>query len=76
MKTTIKVQGETRDLVRAMSAARQITFDETIRLGLAALAREERRARMREESAAASQDPDDLMESRQVMAQMEAWGAR
>ncbi len=76
MKTTIKVEGETRDLVRATSAERQITFDETIRLGLAALAREARRARMREESAVAAQDPDDLVESRQVMAQMEAWDAR
>lgn len=76
MKTTIKVEGETRDLVRATSAERRITFDETIRLGLAALAREARRARMRQESAAAAQDPHDLVESRHIMAEMEAWSAR
>jgi hypothetical protein len=76
MKTTIKVDTETRDLVRAASAERRTTFDETIKLGLAALTREARREQMRRESAAAAQDPDDLAEAHRVLAEMEAWGAR
>lgn len=76
MKTTIKVDAETRDLVRSASQDRRETFDETIRRGLAALRREERRALMRAESAAAASDPADLAESARVMADMEAWSAR
>lgn len=76
MKTTIKVDDSTRDLVRAASAERRIGFDETIRLAMAALDREARRARMRRESAAAAQDPDDQREARAVLAEMEAWSAR
>ncbi len=76
VKTTIKVDPETRDLVRTASAERHTTFDQTIRLGLAALNREARRAQMRAQSAAAAQHPDDLAEAKRVLAEMEAWGAR
>jgi hypothetical protein len=76
MKTTIKVEAETRDLVRAASVQRRASFDETIRLALRALAREARREQMRRESAAAMQDPDDLAESQRVLAEMESWSAR
>ncbi len=76
MKTTIKVDPETRDLVRAVSAERRTTFDQTIRLGLAALSREARREQMRRESAAAAQDPVDVAEAQRVLAEMESWGAR
>jgi hypothetical protein len=76
MKTTIKVEVETRDLVRAASVQRRASFDETIRLALRALGREARREQMRRESATAMQDPDDLAESQRVLAEMESWGAR
>lgn len=76
MKTTIKVESETRDLVRTVSAERSVDFDEVIRLGMQALLRDARRARMRAEAAALAADPEDVAEMQQVQAEMEAWGAR
>lgn len=76
VKTTIKVEQDTRDLVRIASAERRTTFDETIRLALAALTRERRRAQMRRESVVALQDPADLAEAHAVLSEMEGWGAR
>lgn len=76
MKTTIKVESETRDLVRAISAERSLDFDETIRLGMTALRREQRREQARREAQALASDPVDLAESQAVLADMEAWGAR
>lgn len=76
MKTTIKVDVETRELVRAVTAARSVDFDEAIRLGMQALQRQARRDQMRAEALALANDPDDLAEAQQVLAEMEAWGAR
>ncbi len=76
MRTTMKVDAETRDLVRQVAAARALDFDATIRLGMAALHREARREQMRRESAAAAADPVDLAEAQRVLRDMEAWGAR
>lgn len=76
MRTTMKVDAETRDLVRQVAAERDIDFDATIRLGMAALHREARREQMRRESAAAADDPVDLAEAQRVLRDMEAWGAR
>jgi hypothetical protein len=76
MRTTMKVDAETRDLVKQVAAERDIDFDATIRLGMAALHREARREQMRRESAAAAGDPVDLAEAQRVLRDMEAWGAR
>lgn len=76
MKTTIKVDTETRDLVRAVGAARSVDFDEAIRLGMKALQREARREQMRAASLALANDPEDLAEAQLVMREMEAWSAR
>ncbi len=76
MKTTMKVDSETRDLVKQASQERALDYDQTIRLGMAALQREARRQRMREESTAAAQDPADVAEAAAVLQDMEAWGAR
>lgn len=71
----MKVEAETRDLVKQISQERSLDYDETIRLGMAALLREARRERMRRESIAAANHPDDLAEAGQVLRDMEAWGA-
>ena len=76
MKTTIKVDVETRDLVRAVGVARSIDFDEAIRLGMHALQRQSRRDQMRAEALALANDPDDLAEAQQVLREMESWSAR
>lgn len=76
MKTTMKVDAETRDLVKAISRERALDYDATIRLGMAALRREARREQMRRESASAAVNPLDLAEAQQVLHDMEAWGAR
>jgi hypothetical protein len=75
MKTTMKVETETRDLVKEISRERALDYDETIRLGMAALRREARREQMRRESLAAAADPADLAEAQDVLRDMEAWGA-
>lgn len=72
----MKVETETRDLVKAISRERALDYDETIRLGMAALRREARREQMRRESQAAAADPADLAEAQSVLRDMEAWGAR
>lgn len=76
MKTTMKVESETRDLVKEISRERALDYDETIRLGMAALRRDARREQMRRESAAAAVDPSDRAEARRLLRDMEAWGAR
>lgn len=75
MKTTMKVESETRDLVKQVSQDRSLDYDATIRLGMAALLRDARREQMRRESAAAADDPGDREEAARVMADMEAWDA-
>jgi hypothetical protein len=72
----MKVETETRDLVKEISRERALDYDETIRLGMAALRREARREQMRRESLAAAADPDDVAEAQAVLRDMEAWGAR
>jgi uncharacterized protein YdbL (DUF1318 family) len=72
----MKVDAETRDLVREISRERALDYDETIRLGMAALRREARREQMRRESASAAADPEDRAEAQRVLRDMEAWGAR
>jgi uncharacterized protein YdbL (DUF1318 family) len=72
----MKVDAETRDLVREISRERALDYDETIRLGMAALRREARREQMRRESASAAADPGDRAEVQRVLRDMEAWGAR
>jgi uncharacterized protein YdbL (DUF1318 family) len=72
----MKVDAETRDLVREISRERALDYDETIRLGMAALRREARREQMRRESASAAADPEDRAETQRVLRDMEAWGAR
>jgi uncharacterized protein YdbL (DUF1318 family) len=72
----MKVDAETRDLVREISRERALDYDETIRLGMAALRREARREQMRRESASAAADPEDRAEVQRVLRDMEAWGAR
>ena len=72
----MKVDAETRDLVREISRERALDYDETIRLGMAALCREARREPMRRESASAAADPDDRTEAQRVLRDMETWGAR
>ncbi|MCW2614549.1 MAG: hypothetical protein JWN08_1543 [Frankiales bacterium] len=76
MKTTMKVESETRDLVKRLSQERSLDYDETIRLGMLALERESRRERMRRESSVAAEDPEDRAEAARVMQDMEQWGAR
>ncbi len=72
----MKVDAETRDLVREISRERALDYDETIRLGMAALRREARREQLRRESASAAVDPEDRAEVQRVLRDMEAWGAR
>lgn len=72
----MKVDAETRDLVREISRERALDYDETIRLGMAALRREARREQMRRESTSAAADPEDRAEAQRVLRDMEAWGAR
>lgn len=72
----MKVDAATRDLVKQISQERSLDYDETIRLGMAALLRDARRDRMRRESAAAAVDPLDVAEAQRVLRDMEAWGAR
>jgi hypothetical protein len=72
----MKVDAETRDLVKAISRERALDYDETIRLGMESLRREARREQMRRESIVAAADPADLAEARRVLRDMEAWGAR
>ena len=76
MKTTMKVESETRDLVKQVSRDRALDYDATIRLGMEVLQRETRRAQMLERSLELAADPDDLAEAARVMADMEAWDAR
>jgi hypothetical protein len=76
MKTTMKVEASTRDLVKEISRERALDYDQTIRLGMAALRREARREQMRRESLAAAANPGDRAEAHQVLREMEAWGAR
>lgn len=76
MKTTIKVELETRDLVKQLSNERGLDDDATIRLGMAALRREARREQLRRESLAAAADSDDRDEAARVLADMEYWDAR
>ncbi len=75
MKTTMKVEAGTRDLVKEISRERDLDYDATIRLGMAALRRDARREQMRRESALAAGDPGDLAETGHVLREMEAWGA-
>ncbi len=75
MKTTMKVDVETRDMVKAISRERALDDDATIRLGMAALRRDARREQLRRESAAASLNPSDLAKTHRVLRNMEAWGA-
>lgn len=72
----MKVDAQTRDLVKEISRERALDYDETIRLGMQALRREARREQMRRESTAAATDPQDLAEARRVLEDMEAWSAR
>lgn len=72
----MKVESETRDLVKQVSRERALDYDETIRLGMAALRREGQRNQMRRESATAVADVDDLAEAQRVLRDMEAWDAR
>ena len=71
----MKVESETRDLVRELSRERSLDYDATIRLGMAALRREARREQLRRESRQAVADPADRAEAARVLADMEAWGA-
>jgi hypothetical protein len=72
----MKVEASTRDLVKEISRERALDYDETIRLGMAALRRDARREQMRRESLAAAADPADRAEAHQVLREMEEWGAR
>ena len=76
MKTTMKVDTETRDLVKQLSRERDLDYDQTIRLAMAALQREARREQMRRESLVAAGDPAHLAEAAQVLRDMEGWSAR
>lgn len=76
MKTTLKVDSETRDLMKQLSHERALDYDQTIRLAMAALQREARREQMRRESLAGVSDPADLAEAAQVLRDMEDWSAR
>lgn len=72
MKTTLRLEVATRDLVRQVGSERGLDDDATIRLGMSALRREQ----MQRQSMAAATDPADRAEAEQVMADMEAWAAR
>lgn len=52
------------------------TLSDVIREALVNAARQRRREQMRRESSAMAADPDDLAESRQVLAEMEELRAR
>jgi len=70
VKTTLRLEVATRDLVKQVGSERGLDDDATIRLGMSALRREQ----MRRESLAAAADHADRDEAKRVTADMQSWG--